>query len=87
MKIVWDEPKRLANLAKHQLDFATLDFAYFLRAVVLPGHSGRMRAVGVYDGVLVKAVIFVPLGSEAISVISMRPANPKERRHLNAQAP
>jgi hypothetical protein len=23
MKIVWDEPKRIANLAKHRLDFAS----------------------------------------------------------------
>lgn len=40
MKIVWDEPKRLANLAKHQLDFATLDFAYFLRAWFYRGTLG-----------------------------------------------
>lgn len=84
MKIVWDEPKRLANIAKHRLDFAALDLDYFLRSVILPGHSGRMRAIGLYDGVLVTAVIFVPLGSEAVSVISMRPANPEERKHLNA---
>jgi uncharacterized DUF497 family protein len=25
MKIVWDEPKRLANLARHGMDFADLD--------------------------------------------------------------
>jgi uncharacterized DUF497 family protein len=29
VKIVWDEPKRLANLEKHGLDFADLDEAYF----------------------------------------------------------
>lgn len=29
MKIVWDEPKRKANFAKHGLDFATLTEAFF----------------------------------------------------------
>ncbi len=32
MLIVWDEPKRKANLAKHGMDFADLD-AEFLQAV------------------------------------------------------
>jgi uncharacterized DUF497 family protein len=27
MKIVWDEPKRLANIANHEMDFADLDEA------------------------------------------------------------
>jgi uncharacterized protein len=31
MKIVWDEPKRLANLSKHELDFADLNET-FLKA-------------------------------------------------------
>jgi len=29
MKIVWDEPRRLANLDKHGLDFADLDELFF----------------------------------------------------------
>lgn len=29
MKIVWDEPKRLANLDKHGLDFADLNETFF----------------------------------------------------------
>jgi uncharacterized DUF497 family protein len=28
MKILWDEPKRLAKLDKHGLDFADLDEAF-----------------------------------------------------------
>jgi len=28
VKIVWDEPKRLANLDKHGLDFADLDLGF-----------------------------------------------------------
>ena len=30
MRIVWDEAKRLTNLAKHGLDFADLDAELFL---------------------------------------------------------
>ncbi len=30
MKIVWDEPKRLADIEKHGLDFAALDEEFFL---------------------------------------------------------
>jgi uncharacterized DUF497 family protein len=29
MQIVWDEPKRLANLDKHGLDFADLNETFF----------------------------------------------------------
>jgi uncharacterized protein len=29
MKIVWDEPKRFANLDKHGLDFADLNESFF----------------------------------------------------------
>ena len=35
MKIVWDEPKRLANLEKHGLDFADLNETFFDNAVVI----------------------------------------------------
>jgi uncharacterized DUF497 family protein len=84
MEIVWDELKRQANLVKHGLDFAALDPAFFLGALVIPGHSGRLRAIGRHDGQLMVAVIFRPRGSEAIAIISMRPANFKERRLANA---
>jgi uncharacterized DUF497 family protein len=30
MKIVWDEPKRLANLDKHGLDFADLNETFLI---------------------------------------------------------
>lgn len=36
MMIVWDEPKRQTNLAKHGLDFADLDEAFFLSSLVVP---------------------------------------------------
>jgi uncharacterized DUF497 family protein len=79
MKIVWDEPKRLANLDKHGLDFADLNETFFETALVLPSHSKRRRAIGKnIRGVFV--VVFVTLGKEAVSIISMRPASRHERK-------
>lgn len=79
MKIVWDEPKRIKNLAKHGFDFAELTGEFFLSAHVLPAKSGRHMAIGrLRDGTIV--VIFAALGTEAISVISMRRASIKERK-------
>lgn len=79
MKITWDEPKRLSNLAKHGLNFADLAPEFFLTAHVEPAKDGRVLAIGEFDGVTVIVVVFRPLGSEAVSVISMRPASQKER--------
>ena len=79
MKIVWDEPKRLANLAKHELDFADLNETFFDTALVLPSHNRRWAGIGKnIRGVIV--VVFVTLGKEAVSVISMRPASRNERK-------
>ena len=79
MKIVWDEPKRLANLDKHGLDFADLNETFFDNALVLPTYNRRWAGIGKnIRGVIV--VVFVTLGKEAISVISMRPANKNERK-------
>ncbi|TPW26019.1 BrnT family toxin [Pararhizobium mangrovi] len=78
MMIVWDEPKRRANITKHGLDFASLTVEFFEEAVILPAKRGRLQAIGhLADGTVV--VIFVTLGSEALSVISMRPASKDER--------
>jgi len=45
MKIVWDESKRLTNLAKHGLDFADLDIDFFAGAASGPADKGRFVAV------------------------------------------
>ncbi|WP_371932964.1 BrnA antitoxin family protein [Bradyrhizobium sp. CCGUVB23] len=47
MKIIWDEPKRLANLGKHGMDFADLNEKFFDTAVVLEAKRDRYRAIGV----------------------------------------
>lgn len=82
MKIVWDEPKRNANIEKHGLDFADLDEAFFADAIIREAHSGRYKAIGhLADGTI--AVVFAALGTEGISVISMRPASARERSLLD----
>lgn len=76
--IIWDEPKRQANIAKHHMDFADLTPGFFAAAVEYDAHSGRLAAIGpLQNGVI--TVIYIELGREALSVISMRPAKKKER--------
>jgi uncharacterized DUF497 family protein len=82
---VWDDAKRLANLAKHGYDFADaetgFDWADSVTARTYAGARGeaRFKSIGLFDDRLI-VVIFAPLGSEAISIISMRPADRQERR-------
>jgi len=79
MKIVWDEPERLANLDKHGLDFADLNETFFEKAMVLPSRNKAKRRVAV--GVSIRVVVvFARLGREGVSIISMRPASRNERK-------
>ena len=79
--IAWDEQKRRQNLAKHGLDFADLDEWFFLEALTMPAKDGRYMAIGrLADGTV--AVVYALLGTEGVSVISMRPASRKERNLL-----
>lgn len=80
MRLIYDETKRLTNLAKHGLDFADLDFDFFLSVKIVAGKADRFVAVGEFQGRIIVAVVFRPLGTEALSIISMRPASTKERR-------
>ncbi|MFD1704449.1 BrnT family toxin [Methylopila henanensis] len=81
--ITWDEPKRLANIEQHAMDFADLTDAFFLTAVIRPSYGGRFLAIGLLNGERVTAVVYRSLGSEAFSIVSMRPANVQERRLFN----
>lgn len=81
MLILYDEPKRLRNLEKHGLDFADLTIRFFEAARIADAKLGRFVAVGYFDDQLVVAVVFRPLGTEALNVISMRPASKKERKN------
>ena len=81
MKILWDEPKRLANLDKHGLDFADLNETFFDNALVVPSHNKNKRWVAI--GVSIRrivVVVFARLGREGVSIISMRPASHSERK-------
>lgn len=84
MRIVWDEPKRRANMATHGLDLADVETFDWDTATVVPGHTSsdgrlRFRAIGWLGRNLV-ALVFSPLGTEAISVISLRRASRAERK-------
>lgn len=81
--ITYDEPKRLANLDKHGLDFADLvDGVFFSSALVAPAQDGRFMAIGRFkDGTI--AVVFALLGTQGLSIISMRHASKKERKLFN----
>jgi uncharacterized DUF497 family protein len=58
------------------LDFADLNETFFDDALVLPSYnSGIGKNI---RGVIV--VVFVVLGKEAVSVVSMRPASKNERK-------
>ena len=78
MIIVWDEPKREANLTKHGIDFAAIDETFFANALIGPARDGRWFALGRLDGIVV--VIFARLGFEGVSIISARSASRKERK-------
>ena len=83
MQIVYDEVKRAANLSKHGLDFADLDLAFFDEATFGRAKMGRLIAVGEFRGQMIIAVIVKPMGKEALSVISMRPASQSERKSID----
>jgi uncharacterized protein len=78
MIIVWDEPKRQANIVKHGIDFADVGEDFFASAIVRPAKDGRLSAIGELNGLT--TVIFVTLGTEGVSIISARPASKKERQ-------
>jgi hypothetical protein len=85
MRILWDEPKRRANLAKHGFDFADFEIGFsferFLAFPTRPSRTGRTRyrLVGTLFGDPVVVAIVSPLGSEAVAIVSLRLANVKER--------
>ncbi len=85
MRIIIDDPKRAANLLKHRIDLADFEDGFDIEtAVVLPTKPSltgrrRLKLIGEMSGHGVVAVIVSPLGSEAMSVVSIRPASEKER--------
>ena len=81
MEFDWDEPKRVANLEKHGLDFADVAALAWETARVLVDDRRdygevRYRAVGLYKG-RPHFVAFAIRGQK-IRLISFRRANDKE---------
>ena len=82
MQIVWDETKRVANFAKHGIDFADVATEFdFRAAIVTAARDGRFKAMGGFRGRTI-VVIFKALGIKALSLVSARPASRQERRPL-----
>jgi len=86
MRIVWDEPKRKANLDKHGLDFADVIFFDWADALIETSRveqgKQRFKAIGRF-GPMMTVVIYVELGTEAISIVSFRPASARERKRVH----
>ncbi|KQT07849.1 hypothetical protein ASG40_13160 [Methylobacterium sp. Leaf399] len=80
-----DEPRRLANVANHGFDFAEFEIAFgidrFLTRPARPSRNGRRRflLIGLWKAEVVVAAVISPLGSEAISLVSVRRASITER--------
>ena len=67
-----------SNLAKHGLDFGDLNESFFENSLVISAKKRRWMAIGIsVSGLIV--VVFVTMGAEAVSVISMRRASQRER--------
>ena len=85
MTTTWDEPKRRANLAKHGYDFADFDASFDGETALIrptrPSRTGRARymLIGDWNGERVVVVVASPLGNEALSLVSLRTADPRER--------
>jgi uncharacterized protein len=80
--VEWDEAKRLANVAKHGLDFGDADLLFGNPYLVAPARTvpdeTRWLAVGTIDDIYVTA-IFTRRG-DTIRIISMRRARDGERK-------
>ena len=74
MKMTWDG-------AEASRDFADVTVAIFDAGLVQAASNNRYRVIGIIDS-RAMAMIFKPLGSEAISILSLRPASRRERSLL-----
>jgi uncharacterized protein len=85
MKIVFDKAKQRRNREKHGFDFADFERCFDRdTALVLPtraSRTGRTRYlfIGLWNGDVVVLAVVSPLGSEALSLVSLRRADEQER--------
>ena len=90
MRYEWDETKREANLAKHDVDFASaLEFDWQTARVYEDARLGygerRFRALGLIEG-RIHALVFTRRESH-VRIISLRKANQREARRYAEQRP
>lgn len=82
-KLIWDEVKRHANLAKHGLDFAdageVLDSLYRLDIAAVRGGEVRMQSISYALGFLAVLTVVHTKRDGATRVISFRHASNEER--------
>lgn len=77
----WDETKRIANLAKHGVDFTLVDDFAWDSALIAPDQrfeygEARFFAIG-WIGKRLHVLVFTPRG-ESVRVIGLRKANTRE---------
>jgi len=82
MHIFWDESKRQTNMEKDGLDFEDSKLFFSRPTLITPDArhdygEPRYKAIGELRGVGVYIVFTIRSG--AVRIISMRPANRKER--------
>lgn len=87
-KLVWDEPKRLANLQKHGLDFAdageVLDSRFRMDTPVIRGNESRVLSVSYALGFLAVLTVVHTERGATTRVISFRRASQLERETYDA---
>ena len=82
-RIVWDEAKRAANLAKHGLDFAlseeVLSSRFRLDIETVRGSEHRIVSIAYVLGVLAVLTLVHTVRGDTCRVISLRRASREER--------
>lgn len=83
MRLIWDETKRQANIAKHGLDFAAasevLDSRFRLDIPVRRAGEHRVLSVSYAMGFLAVLSVVHALRDDAVRIISFRRASREER--------
>ena len=89
MKFDWDEAKRLANIRKHDIDFADVAAVFDSDHVLIDDDrfdysEGRFLIIGLLFGVVV-AVAFTERQGDTVRLISARKATKREASTYFAQ--
>lgn len=83
MRLIWDEDKRLANIAKHGLDFAeageVIDSRFRLDVSVMRGSEARVLSISYALCVLAVLTVVYAERDGAARIISFRYASDNER--------